>query len=1062
MLRLKPTTLIALDPYTAAFCERVRSNLDRDFGARGSLIQSYALTVKGTEVAFQKDLLSIADFSFNPGATRKPGAITADEAQAAFEASSDKLEGALSEILDSGRRSIEIEKAHQAGIEIVKKRMVYLLLSSSDILATGIVIELARLIRWLFATRYANELYDLHAVVLLPNLFAPSQQADFAAAYGLLKILDNVISSGLRITAQRKMPPFDGCWLVDGINSEGEKIGSLAEELDSYADTFAGFLTAEPEMSGALVGTRTSRGKIPAYSAFGHGELYFPSAIAVRRLSSALSRDIIKLAFLGEQVEESDIERKVLLSAKQFVLSEKYTDALNGLETEKGALIWHDLQGKGEFDRDNDPMEYVGQQKRQHTEFERESLPKFKEALVTRSEAVLKELIQVLAAEIDRRIDEKTEGIREVPPLLERLVDHSIALSASSLGEHPQNFITALFEAEAILDDKLGVQVDHTQTELLLKQVYELNNRLADLETTMRITKSQPGAEQPANGPMAELEFETDEQQDTLASEQRNLISEIEETHSQITAAHADYVRELIREQRAANQLRYDAKERVRTERAEAVIAAEEEITKTADLLRHARIDLQEKQLQRHQFLIRHFVIYPAIAMLLIAVPGVAAAIGIPFALFLAGIFWASLFGSLLLLLILSAAYTATVLYFFMTGINKAVNAARTEVSSLELRLKAARVRLIDARNRQLRLEYDIYAQGLRVETLKKLIESTRQRIKELEKILTALADTHARFASKHESAIPPSSYMRRPILTAADIDEYYRKLEPNIPREVKTFIDEHMRRSRVRYIPFETFEAKVESFAQSRFQSVGQLSVEDLLLRSPDLVSSEQVSARFQELDKASAPLVLLSEMDGNDDTFAQRDVTIWAGATESEPLLNRYRQVNTAANIRPSENEHTFRALTRCLNFPAFFLSQIEFYRSCYDKAETKVGASLPDIVPEELTISSESRRAYESLLLAIATGLISVNGDGSYEVADGNGSVLGSSRRQIAERFVIDYRSQRAYAEISNRLAKRLSEPDQVYESVIGFMETASDLDSFEQEILVALSRRYHPLR
>jgi hypothetical protein len=345
---------------------------------------------------------------------------------------------------------------------------------------------------------------------------------------------------------------------------------------------------------------------------------------------------------------------------------------------------------------------------------------------------------------------------------------------------------------------------------------------------------------------------------------------------------------------------------------------------------------------------------------------------------------------------------------------------------------------------------------------LKKLIESTRQRIKELEKILTALADTHARFASKHESAIPPSSYMRRPILTAADIDEYYRKLEPNIPREVKTFIDEHMRRSRVRYIPFETFEAKVESFAQSRFQSVGQLSVEDLLLRSPDLVSSEQVSARFQELDKASAPLVLLSEMDGNDDTFAQRDVTIWAGATESEPLLNRYRQVNTAANIRPSENEHTFRALTRCLNFPAFFLSQIEFYRSCYDKAETKVGASLPDIVPEELTISSESRRAYESLLLAIATGLISVNGDGSYEVADGNGSVLGSSRRQIAERFVIDYRSQRVYAEISNRLAKRLSEPDQVYESVIGFMETASDLDSFEQEILVALSRRYHPLR
>src|SRR5689334_15818321 len=135
MLRLKPTTLIALDPYTAAFCERVRSNLDRDFGARGSLIQSYVLTVRGTEAAFQKDLLSIADFSFNPGGTQKSRTVSADEAQAAFEASSEKLEAALSEILDSGRRSIEIERAHQAGIEIVKKRMVYVLLSSSDVLA---------------------------------------------------------------------------------------------------------------------------------------------------------------------------------------------------------------------------------------------------------------------------------------------------------------------------------------------------------------------------------------------------------------------------------------------------------------------------------------------------------------------------------------------------------------------------------------------------------------------------------------------------------------------------------------------------------------------------------------------------------------------------------------------------------------------------------------------------------------------------------------------------------------------------------------------------------------
>jgi hypothetical protein len=268
------------------------------------------------------------------------------------------------------------------------------------------------------------------------------------------------------------------------------------------------------------------------------------------------------------------------------------------------------------------------------------------------------------------------------------------------------------------------------------------------------------------------------------------------------------------------------------------------------------------------------------------------------------------------------------------------------------------------------------------------------------------------------------------------------------------------MPRSQVRRIAIEEFERSVGTFTSDRFRFLTELSIEDALLRSPDLVSNDRAGLRLEELDRAATPLVLLSEMDLNDDTFAQKDVTIWAGATDSEALLQHYRRVNSTTSIRPSQNEHTLRALTRCLNFPAFYLSQIEFYRSCYDRTGNKEAADLPDIIPQELTISSDARRAYEQLLIAIATGLISNNGDSAYQLANGNGSIAGNSRRQVAEKFALDYGSQKIYSELSNRLAR--TDSDTVYRSLVDFLQTATDLEPFEREMLVVLSQKYHPLR
>ncbi len=87
-------------------------------------------------------------------------------------------------------------------------------------------------------------------------------------------------------------PPFDNCWLID------ERVGGLKENLLSYADAFAGFLTVEPETNGLLIGTHKVRGKIPAYSAFGYGELFFPGETVITRLSTALAADVLMGQFL--------------------------------------------------------------------------------------------------------------------------------------------------------------------------------------------------------------------------------------------------------------------------------------------------------------------------------------------------------------------------------------------------------------------------------------------------------------------------------------------------------------------------------------------------------------------------------------------------------------------------------------------------------------------------------------------------------------------------------------------------------------------------------------------
>ncbi len=96
------------------------------------------------------------------------------------------------------------------------------MLSASNHFAQGVVFELIRLLRWLFAKYFTDTPHNLEALLLLPGLFTQATTVDYGAAYTLLKELDYKMTSGVVITANQKVPPFDNCWLID------ERVGGPA------------------------------------------------------------------------------------------------------------------------------------------------------------------------------------------------------------------------------------------------------------------------------------------------------------------------------------------------------------------------------------------------------------------------------------------------------------------------------------------------------------------------------------------------------------------------------------------------------------------------------------------------------------------------------------------------------------------------------------------------------------------------------------------------------------------------------------------------------------------
>lgn len=1088
MLRLKPTTIIALDPNAAAFCSAVHQRLERSFGMRGRLIQTYALKMGTDTIELVSDVDSVADSSFDLEAAReRTEHINVEEARALFERERvDKLEPTLIKMLESGRAYGEVTEAGMSDIDVANERMIYMVVPSASPVIGEIALDLAGLIRWLFVKLFTNEVPTVDVVVLLPQLFENPAAIDYAAAYALLKRLDY----NATMSIDYSKPIFDNCWLIDSTNARGIKLGSLAENLESYSDAFAGFLTADYERSGALTVGNRPRGKVAAYSSFGHGELFFPAELTIKRLSSALARDIISSDFLADVAPTVQDDRPMLIAAKEFVLNKKYTDALGGIEREKGGLIWRqDFNPRDDMRGEMAAPEYVSELQHQHEKFESETLLGYNRSLLTSSNEAHTELVRLLDEEIDRRIDLAPNGLGEALKLVEMFVDRAIILKADMPNERPQNLITEQRAAQGSMDSRFGITINREKTKSILDRVYELRSRLSAMRTTLSLMpvvngqQGQPPAQAnraTANSSTANSSTATVSEDEPLfineeasatdvtKDEQQRLIEEIEDAEQQLQVLYEEYPHAIYEEDSMAYHARRGASHHALEERAKAIVDAGAELITVGTRLNEARRVLNELQQERRQFLYRHFVLHPMLLLLILfGVPALAAFGDIGPARQIVEFFWDNLSQFLFWFACAAAAYASVIFYIYATGINRRVKEARDRVGELERNLKYSQNKLRDAHNEELRLKYELSLHDARVKTLGQLIKAAEQRITDLRQTIEALNEKRAHFTRMFDEAIPVFSTTRHPVLLKEDIDLYYRKQISDIKTEAFAFRRDVLqgKRSKVRWMSVEGFCEKLESFARHRnvIERLMSLSIEDVLL-DPELVSANSLPHRLKALSDAAEPLVPLSDVNENPEMFAQRDVTLLAGVQEKTKLLDLFRRNCSEATIRISEDEKTLRALTRCLNFPAYFLGRIQYYRSCYER-DTDLdpeSEKLPDLIPMEMTVSPEVLRAHEQLLLGIAIGLVSRSSDGSYSFVNGKrDGLLGTDRGKIAEKFTTDFRANQIYEELRAKVTESITDLNDVHQRLKNFRDGADDLDSSEQELLAKLIQKYNPI-
>ncbi|MEB3217451.1 MAG: hypothetical protein VKN72_14625 [Nostocales cyanobacterium 94392] len=1012
----KPTIIIALDSHSAAFCHAIKQQLQELNTIQSRLIQIYTLKEENQAFSFSSELNN-CDRSFelkgNDGEQ-----ISVSQIRARFEQATGILQTELIDLIKSATQSEDAIAFKRQGVEISSTHRIYLMMSISNPEVRGIVFDLVRLIRWLFNKFFSDVPYSLEGLLLLPGLFAQVTTADYGTAYALLRELDHQMNGGMAKAGTQNTPPFHNCWLCD------QRIGGLKDNLTSYADAFTGFLTVEAETNDLLIGTQKVRGKTPAYSAFGYGELFFSSQIIINRLSASLAADILARQFLPQAKSSLEVNRKWLLDTKEFILSEDFSNAFIELERDNGKPVWQDFNPRINL-RAGMAQEYGMELQRAYREFENKELLSYKRTLENSYQQVQLSLNIFLDNRINYYADATPRGLHEAVTLLNLLTYLHLELQADSQGEQPQNLITELRAVEAFLDGNLGVKIDCEASKNLLNKIYSLRLQRQQLQDNL-----------------AQADSEQLQQELQIIQEQLKII---------------------IDEYRQASNLEIEQTQQIRlTAIANAREQAQKAIDRNIQHLNAAENHLETATDKRNEiieeenrFRKQYLVIFPTfVALALISILIIIGILSQSTLWLLLQKFWSNLGNYLLGSAVTILTYLGMVLLKYNSKIRQRLIKVNKQIKQLESSLKANAVELRRSYNEQLKLEYDLYAQKLRVEALNYLIKTVKQKAVILRQSLSDLLKIYQNLLQEREQSTIKFSDNRLAVLTDTDTDIYYQNFLQAFPTE--KFTHDVISRSQSWKINVEEFENKLIFFARQQFDRLSNLSVVQVLKQS-DLISQNIANIRLNQLYDSANLLVRIQDIDANLNPTSQKETTLWVFAEDKEEMFETYSRLSR--NLIPliAEDKNRLCVLTRSLGFPAYFLSQIEFYRDCYERTQSEqIESDIPDLIPDDIGSNKELRLAHQNLLLAIALGLISQNTQGDYQFND---ELIGKDREEISQGLVNEFRFQEIYEAIKESI--ELFEHDLIYQKLQGLGTDIKDLTSYERKIFDNLLSDYNPL-
>lgn len=1015
----KPTILLALDPHSTALCAAIQRQLQQLPTVQSRLIYTYTLTCDGQGFEFSNQLDKFADASFDLTLTNTKQ-VAVSQLRDQFQAQTKELQTTLIDLIKSVNQSPEAIAAKNAGVEISPWYRIYLMFSASNERSRSLIFDLSRLIHWLFNIYFTDVPHSLEALLLLPGLFTQARTKNYSAAYQLLKELDDKMTKGVVVSGTQKRPPFDNCWLID------ERIGELSINLNSYADAFAGFLTMEPETGGLLIGTHTVRGKIPAYSTFGYGELFFPSEIVIDRLSAALAADIVTEEFLPAAKLTPEANRQLLLDAKEFVLSEDYHDALQQLERDNGKPVWQDFSPRLDI-RPGKIQEFGIELERAYKQFENKELISYKRTLESCGKQAQATLTKLLERRINQYADATPNGLHEAVRLCTVLTNSYLELQTESISDRPENLVTELHTAEAFLDSRLQIKINQENSQKLLAQFFNLKWQRQQLQDNLSETNSEA------------------------------IIQEIDKFKEQLKDTVTEYHKAITAELEQARQTRLVTIDDTRSKIQSAINIAQKQLNSLENKLETATDQLNELILEENQFRSLYLIIFPSV--IAIALVSILLVIG----LFSQSSLWLllqkigiNLFNYLLWGLVSTFIYLGVVWLKYSTDIRDRIQKVQKQIKSLDSSLKATSVELRRTSNEKLKLEYDIYAQTIRLEVINFLIKGTKQKGEKLSKYLSDLSQIKDTLINQREQSSTNDSATRLAVVNTSDIDSYYQE-NVRLAIPTKIFTQEKISRSQAWQIAATELKKQLLTFTRQQFSYLSNLSIGQVL--KSDLIADNTGNIRLNQFYNNAQLLLRLQDSDAHLNPTSQPDISLWVGAKDKEEILRLFSRFSRSITPCVAENERNLSVLVRSLGFPAYFLSQIEFYRDCYERTQTtqsEQDENLLDLIPEEVSSSRELTEAYDTLLLAIALALVSQNSQNIYHFKKQS---LGKSRENIASNLATEFAYQELYGELKDSIES--IEHDLIYQQLEKLDKFASDLTSYEHKRLSQLLSKYNPL-